>query len=162
MVNHDQKGIKTIRKGKVGDYIAGDLLKGVGAGGRNGEEWGVGRMGVDLVLLAGGTSLDITANVRGKAWPPKLQGNKLASFENARMASSGMIMVMSHDGVAQSSISRNIDTTLVSQDAGIVVPVREVGTESGGDCTRESMEGIENQWVQSGGRAEFVREGGVD
>ena len=72
MVNHDQKGIKTIGKGKVGDQITGDLLKGEGAGGRNGEEWGTGQMGVDLVLLARGTSTDITMNVRGEAWPPKL------------------------------------------------------------------------------------------
>ena len=49
----------------------------------------------------------------------------MASFENARMASSGMIMVSSDDGVAQSGINRNIDATLVSQDAGIIAPVRE-------------------------------------
>ena len=41
------------------------------------------------------------------------------------MASSGMIMVASHNGVVQSSISGNVDATLVSQDAGVVVPVRE-------------------------------------
>ena len=52
MVNHDQKGIKTIGKGKVGDEVTGDLLEGVGAGGWNGEEWGPGWMGVDFVLLA--------------------------------------------------------------------------------------------------------------
>ena len=52
MVNHNQKGIKTIRKGKVGDQITGDLLKGAGAGGRNGEKWGSRWMGIGLVLLA--------------------------------------------------------------------------------------------------------------
>ena len=72
MVDHDQKGIETIGKGKVGDQITGDLLKGAGAGGQNGEEWGTRRMGVDLVLLARGTSADITMNVRGEARPPKL------------------------------------------------------------------------------------------
>ena len=64
-------------------------------------------------------------NVRGKARPPKLRGNKLVSFENARMASSGMIVVSGHNRVAQSSIGGNIDMALVSQDAGIVVPVGE-------------------------------------
>ena len=72
MVDHDQKGIKTIGKGKVGDEITGDLLEGAGAGGRNGEKWGSGWMGIGLVLLARGTSMDITADVRGEAWPPKL------------------------------------------------------------------------------------------
>ena len=52
MVDHNQKGIKTIGKGEAGDQIAGDLLKGAGAGGWNGEEQGVGQMGIDLVLLA--------------------------------------------------------------------------------------------------------------
>ena len=72
MVDHDQKGIKTIRKREVGDEITGDLLEGAGAGGRNGEERGSGWMGVDLVLLARCAAADITADVRGEAWPPKL------------------------------------------------------------------------------------------
>ena len=126
MVDHDQKGIKTIGKGKVGDEVTGDLLEGARAGGWNGEEWGSGQMGVHLVLLAQGTATDITADIRGKAWPPKFRGNQLASFENARMSSSGMIMVSSDDRVAESSICGNIDATLVSQDAGIVAPVGEV------------------------------------
>ena len=126
MVNHNQKGIKTIRKGKVSDQIAGDLLKGAGAGGWNGEEWGSGWMGVDLVLLARGTSVDKTVNVRGKAWLPKLRGNKLASLEDSRMTSSGMVMVTSNNRVVQVSIGRDVDVALVSQDASIIVPVREV------------------------------------
>ena len=63
MVDHNQKGIKTIGKGEVGDQITRDLLEGAGAGGRNREERGVRRMGVDLVLLARGTPADITPDV---------------------------------------------------------------------------------------------------
>ena len=123
MVDHDQKGIKTIGKGKVGDQITGDLLKGAGAGGRNGEEWGSGWMGVDLVLLTRGASMDKTANVRGKAWPPKFGGNQLASLENPWVASSGVVMVTCHNRVAQVSISGDVDAALVSQDACIIVPI---------------------------------------
>ena len=122
MVNHDQKGIKTTRKGKVSDQITGDLLKGAGAGGQDGKQWGSRWMGIVLVLLAGGTSADITVNVRGEAWPPKLRGNKLASFENPRMTSSGMA---SNDRVVQVSISRDVDMALISQDASVIVPVGE-------------------------------------
>ena len=104
-------------------------------------------MGIGFVLLARGTSVDITTNIRGEAWPPKFRGNQLASFENARVASSGMIMVSSDDRVAQSGICGNVDATLVSQDAGIVAPVGEAQTESGGDSARQSMEGIKNQRV---------------
>ena len=161
MVNHDQKGIKTIRKGKVGDQIAGDLLKGAGAGGWNGEKWGSRQVGIGFVLLAQGTSTDITADVRGETRPPKLRGNKLVSFENARMTSSGMVMVSSNNRVAQVSICRDIDPALVSQDANIVVPVGEAGMESSGNYARESMEGVKDQWVRSRGRVKFISEGGV-
>ena len=63
------------------------------------------------------------------------------------MASSGMIMVSCHDRVAQASISGDIDAALVSQDASIIMPIGEARAESGGDSTRESMEGIKDQWV---------------
>ena len=71
IVNHNQKGIKTVREREVGDQITGDLLKGVGAGGWNGEKWGTGRVSIDFVLLARCTATDITLHVRGKAQPPK-------------------------------------------------------------------------------------------
>ena len=144
MVDHDQKGIKTIRKGEVGDQITRDLLEGAGAGGRNREERGARRMGVDLILLARGTPADITADVRGEARPPKLRGNKLASFEDTGVASSGVVMVVSYDSVAQASVSGDIDTVLISQDASVVMPIRKVGAEGGRGSTRESIEGIED------------------
>ena len=78
------------------------------------------------------------------------------------MASSGVVMVAGHDRVAQVSIGGDIDAVLVSQNAGVVVPVRKAGAESGGSSTRESMEGIKDQWVRSRGGAEFVGEGGID
>ena len=33
--------------------------------------------------------------------------------------------------------------------------------ESSGNCARESMEGVKDQWIQSRGRAKFISEGGV-
>ena len=47
------------------------------------------------------------------------------SFEDAWVASSGMVMVTSHDRVAQVSIGGDIDAALVSQDASIVMPIGE-------------------------------------
>ena len=125
MVDHDQKGIKTVRKGKVGDQITGDLLKGVGAGGWNGEKWGTGWVIIDFVLLARGTSADITSNVRGKAWPPKFQGDELASFENSWVTCGRMVMVPSDNRTTEVSTGRDIDPALVRQDASIIVPVRK-------------------------------------
>ena len=106
--------------------------------------------------------MDVAANIRGKAWPPKLQGNKLASFEDTWVASSGVVMVTSHNRVAQVSISGDVDAALVSQDASIVMPVREARAEGSRDCTRESMEGIKDQRVRSRGGAKFVGKRGVN
>ena len=114
MVDHDQKGVKTIGKGKVGDQITGDLLEGAGAGRWNGEKWGSGWMGVNLLLLARDAAVDITANIRSESRPPKLGGHKLTSFENPRVASSGVVMVSSDNGVAEVSIGGYIDAALVS------------------------------------------------
>ena len=68
----------------------------------------------------------------------------MASFEDTGMASSGVVMVASYDSVAQASVSGDIDTVLVSQDASIVMPIRKAGAESGRGSTRESMEGIKD------------------
>ena len=162
MVDHDQKGVKTVRKGKIGDKIAGDLLEGARAGGGNREERGSRRMGVNFVLLARCAAADIAANVRGEARPPKLRGDQLASFENARMARCGMVVVARDDGAAQVCIGRDIDAALVSQDSSVVVPIGKAGAKSGRDRTRKSMEGVKDQWVRSGGGAKFVGKGGVD
>ena len=81
MVDHDQKGIKTIRKGQVGDQVTGDLLKGAKAGGRNGEKWGTGWVSVDLVLLTRGATLNITPDIRGK---PSHQNSEETSWQVLR------------------------------------------------------------------------------
>ena len=162
MVDHDQKGIKTVGKREVGDEITGDLLEGARAGGRDREEWGVRRVGVDLVLLARGAAVDITSDVGGKARPPKLRGDELASFEDTGVASSGMVMVAGDDGVAKVSVSGDVDTTLVSQDPRIIMPIGEARAEGSGGGTGESMEGVEDQWVGSGGGAKLVGERGIN
>ena len=162
MVDHNQKGIKAIGKREVGDGVTGDLLKGAGARGWNGQKWGLRWMGIDLILLAGGTPVNITVDIRGEAWPPKFRGNKLASFENARVTHSGMIMVTGNDRVVKGSIGRDIDAALVSQDASIVAPVREVGTKCSWNFARESVEGVKDQWVGGRGRPKFIGEGGVN
>ena len=114
MVDHDQKGIKTVREGKVGDQIAGDLLKGTGAGRWDGEKWGSGWVSIDLVLLERSTAPDVTVDVGGEAQPPKLGSNKLASLENTGMTRYGMIMVVSDDRMAEVGFSWDINAALVS------------------------------------------------
>ena len=80
MVDHSQKGVKTIRKRKVGDEITGDLLEGAGAGRWNGKEGRPRWMHVDLVLLTRSASSDTTTNVRGEARPPNVTHSVVKDF----------------------------------------------------------------------------------
>ena len=64
--------------------------------------------------------------------------------------------------MAQVSICGDVDAALVSQNASVIVLVGKAGAESDRDSTRESMEGIKDQWVRDRGGVEFVGEGGID
>ena len=75
MVYHDHERIEACRGGKVGDKIAGDLLKRARGDGFDGRKGGHGGVCVSFVLLAEGTTLDIATDKRGKAGPPKFGGD---------------------------------------------------------------------------------------
>ena len=80
MVDHDQERVKTGGDRKVGDEIARDLLERAGCRGANGgERWDSG-MGISLVLLAGGTAFNVSADIGGEAGPPELHRDKLTGF----------------------------------------------------------------------------------
>ena len=66
------------------------------------------------------------------------------SFEDAGVACSGVVMVASHDRVAESSICKDVDTTLISQDSCIIMPIGEARAEGSGGGTGESMEGVKD------------------
>ena len=113
MVNHDQKGIKTIREWEVGDQIARDLLEWMRTREGDRKEWGVRGVCINLVLLTSNTTTNILADKGCESQPPEFQGNKLSSFENPRVTSGGMIMVTSDHFMMKVSVSRNIDTILI-------------------------------------------------
>ena len=70
MVYHDQNGIIAVGEREVGDEVHGDLLERARAFGGDWGEWGMGRVGVDLVGLAGGAAGDELADEGGDAGPP--------------------------------------------------------------------------------------------
>ena len=84
------------------------------------------------------------------------------SFEHSWMAHHRVIMVSSDNRVSQRSIIGNVNVSLISKNAGIVVPVREAGMEVGRDLSWEGVKGIQDQQIGHGGRVELIREGGVD
>ena len=65
MVNHDQEGIKSSRKGEVSDEVTGDLLEGARCQGANGGERGNSRVSIGLVLLASRTTFNVFVDIGG-------------------------------------------------------------------------------------------------
>ena len=60
------------------------------------------------------------------------------------MTHGGMVMVAGDDGMAEVRVSRAINMSLVSQNSGIVMPIREVGAESSWGFPRESMKSVKD------------------
>ena len=52
------------------------------------------------------------------------------------MTGSGMVMVASNDGMVEVCVHRDIDTTLISQDSCVIVPIGETGAEGSGDLAQ--------------------------
>ena len=58
-------------------------------------------MRVSLVLLAESAAFNIAADIGSEARPPKLSGDQLASFQEARMTGGFVIMAACEDGAAE-------------------------------------------------------------
>ena len=82
-------------------------------------------MSIGFVLLASSTALDISADKGGEAGPPELGSNKLAGFEEARVAGGCMIMAPFKDGMAKGVIGGDVNMALVGQNASFHLPVGE-------------------------------------
>ena len=123
MVNHDQQRVKAGGKGKVSDEVTGDLLEGARSMGFDQGEWGNGGVCVGLVLLAQGAAFDIFSHELCETRPPEFRGNKLASFEVARVTGGFMVVATGKDRAAEGVLQGNIDTTLVGQDVIVELPV---------------------------------------
>ena len=123
MVDHDQERVKARGDREIHDQITGDLLEGARSRGFDrGKQWDSG-VHVNFVLLALSTAFDVVADKGGQARPPELGSNKLAGFEEARVASRFMIMATCKDGMAKGVISGDVNTVFVCQNAGLHLPV---------------------------------------
>ena len=75
MVYHDQERVKAQGGRKIRDEIIGNLLEGARDEGFDRGQGGYGRMCVNLILLAGGTALNVSANEGSKSRPPKFSSD---------------------------------------------------------------------------------------
>ena len=67
------------------------------------------------------------------------------------MSSSGVIIVVGNNGVAEVEIIRDIDLSLDSEDAGIILPIREAGSEGRENFPRDRLESCEDNGVRGRG-----------
>ena len=119
-------------------------------------------MCVDLVLLAKGTALDVAADEGSESGPPEFSGDQLASFQEARMSGRFVIMAACEDGAAEGVVRGDVDTTFVSEDTCLDLPVSEAGTEGERDVFVHRLECLENKGVTGRSGFDPMRESGVD
>ena len=119
-------------------------------------------MRVDLVLLARGTALDISADVGGEAGPPEFGRDQLASFQEAGVTSGVMIMAALENGAAKGIIRGDVDAAFVRKNAGFDLPVSQARTEGKRNVLVHGLESLENEGVAGGGGFNAVGEGSVD
>ena len=115
MVYHDQERIKAGRDREICDEITGDLLEGTRCGGLDGRKWQYSGEHVGLVLLACDTPFYILADISGQVRPPEFGCHKLPGFEEARMSSGFMVIMMAvvEDEVVEGVIGRVVNTASV-------------------------------------------------
>ena len=159
MVYHDHERIEARGYGKIHDEIARDLLEGAGGDGFNGGQGGHGRVRVGFVLLAKGTALDIAAYKGGEAGPPEFSGDQLASFQEAGVPGGFMVMAPFKDGASEGIICRDVDTALVREDAGLNLPVGELGAEGEWNVFMHGLEGLEDEGITHRSGLDVVGEG---
>ena len=123
MVYHNHERIEARGDREIRDKVTGDLLERAGGDGFDGREGGYGGVCVNLILLAKGAALDITADERSKAGPPKLSSDQLSGFQEAGVSGGFMIMASRKDGAAEGVVGGDINTALIGKDAGFDLPV---------------------------------------
>ena len=119
-------------------------------------------MRVNLVLLAKGAALNIAADKGGESGPPEFGGDRLACFQEARVASRFVIMAVFEDGAAKGVIGGDIDTALVSEDACLDLPISKSRAKGKRDVLVHRLEGLENKGVARGCGLNAVGKGGVN
>ena len=119
-------------------------------------------MCINLVLLAKGTALDVVADEGGESRPPEFGGDQLACFQEAGVAGRGMIVAAFENRAAEGVVRGDVDTTLISKDAHLDLPVSEPETEGKRDVLMHGLESLENEGISCGSRLDVMREGGVD
>ena len=82
-------------------------------------------MYVRLVLLACGTTLNVSIHVLCKTRPPKLRGDKLASFKVIRVTGDFVVMASGDDRTVERVLRGDVDVIFICQDIVIVFPVEQ-------------------------------------
>ena len=87
MVYYDHNRIMATRRNEISDEINRKLFERKDSGGRNRHKWRDGRMSVNLVLLADGTTIDEMFYKGSKAQPPKVMFKDGLGVKNTHMTS---------------------------------------------------------------------------
>ena len=122
MVYYDHNRVMAIGGRKIGDEVNRELLKGKGSRGGDGHEWRDGQMGVDLVLLTEGTSIDKVFYEGRETGPPEVTFKDSLDVEDIHVTCGGGRV----DGVEERGAGRqgNIHSSLEVEVSIVINPIR--------------------------------------
>ena len=123
VVHHDQKRVKPRGKGEVCNKVTEYLVEREGTGRGDRSSRGVGRVSVYFVLLASSTNSDEGTDEGGEAGPPEVGSDQLMGFEEAWMASGGMVVAATENVAAKVAIRRDVDAAFIGEDTINVLPI---------------------------------------
>ena len=133
MVDHDQERVKAQGERVIGDEVTGDLLEGARGNRFDGQQGGYSGVCVNLILLAKGTALHVSADEGGESRPPKFGSDQLACLQETGVAGRCVVMAAFENGAAEGIVCRDVDMAFVGKDSHIDLPVGESGTERKGN-----------------------------
>ena len=119
-------------------------------------------MCVRFVLLTSGAASNKSTNIGGEARPPELGGDQLASFEKTRVTSGGVIVTPAENVAAKIASGGNKDVAFIGEDAISILPVREAGTEGGGNGAIHRLKGLEDEGIRGGRGSDAGGESRID
>ena len=86
----------------------------------------------------------------------------MSGFKIPGVSCGFVVMTACEDGVTDGVIVRDVDTALVGEDSGFMLPVGEAGAEGKGNGAVHRLEGLEYEGVVGGGGLDAVGEGCVN
>ena len=145
VVDHDQKGTKTIRQWKVGDEVNGELLERVSTRGGEWQECRDSGVGIYFHLLANSTASNETMDKGGHSRPPIiLRQHEISAKEVSMARGEGQ---MNYCNNIMMRVQQQVKADFEINKGGIETPILWHGRGKQQQIVVNAAYGIKDKWV---------------